>query len=222
MSALHATTPALFSLETFTNTGSLMVATTVGMPTVIYSSHVDPLDIWSDSCTLLTIPGTCRSTRDFGFESAMATNVTCGFLPNGTAVGSPPTTSTSNITSEWTVQVVYDDYNIVFPIPIISDPNVILPVTHSSPSQNSTQLPGRNVMFVLTANVTESSGSRGSVVSFEPPDCGMYIVLVTSERNCRCTNTVSSVSISKWRQDFFKTVPLVTRNTKWLATIGRA
>ncbi|KAI0929954.1 hypothetical protein AcV5_006785 [Taiwanofungus camphoratus] len=65
--------------------------------------------------------------------------------------------------------MVYDDYNIVFLIPIILDPNVILPVTHSSPSQNSTQLPGRNVMFVLTANVTESSGSRGSVVSFEPP-----------------------------------------------------
>ncbi|KAI0929930.1 hypothetical protein AcV5_006768 [Taiwanofungus camphoratus] len=188
ISVLHISTPSLFSMETFNQSNSITVTTTVGMPLINYSSLVNPYDIWADSSTLLPYLGRVGPSATLGLNGASlydilaendgvgdvlvgawAANATCGFLPNATAVGTISTTNATNLTSQWTVTAAYDDYDFSFDINLILWNNAIQAVDYSLLNDGSTQFLGRNIIFVLTTNVTDTSGSFGSNTPVQPP-----------------------------------------------------
>ncbi|KAI0938476.1 hypothetical protein AcV5_000153 [Taiwanofungus camphoratus] len=101
---------------------------------------------------------------------AMAANVTCGFLLNATVQCGASDSNQTN--DQWTVQAIYDDYDIVFSLTTALWPGSLQQMTDMivfPPHTNSTQLASRNVIFVVNNNITDSNGDVSGLAPVHPP-----------------------------------------------------
>ncbi|KII84282.1 hypothetical protein PLICRDRAFT_32355 [Plicaturopsis crispa FD-325 SS-3] len=186
---LHVSTPSLFGLQPFNNTGNGLVSTTIGMPNFTLDEQGDPFGtaapfskIWTDAdallpylqrvspkntigvsnATLYDIPDDNSGLGDMSV-GATAFNVTCGTINNATAVNA----NASDPAGTWTITATYDGYTFSFPAHH-TVPYEIRQVSPLTVSQPSTQILARNVFFYSAANLTDSKGSLGSVVELQP------------------------------------------------------
>ncbi|KZT05121.1 uncharacterized protein LAESUDRAFT_813732 [Laetiporus sulphureus 93-53] len=183
LSILHISTPALFSMDAFNQTGALPVGFIAGMPSVgdptLFHSVYAP-SLWATTATLLPYLLLSDDQSTLGLAnntlydildpnsggvgdvtvSAMTANVTCHSLPN------PTGTSDGVDQDEWTVSVASDDYNISFNFTIGGMTlGSLMRITWYDQDINATLLLGRNAIFVTSFNVTDGSGGLGSHVS---------------------------------------------------------
>ncbi|CCL99281.1 uncharacterized protein FIBRA_01296 [Fibroporia radiculosa] len=104
--------------------------------------------------------------------NATSANVTCGFLPNATIQALEPglvntTTPFGVVANYWAVEAVYNSFNISLAFPQMLT-NTVIQISSAwtlGGSGISTNCPqGRDILFAVSANVTDSHGAfKGSV-----------------------------------------------------------
>ncbi|KAK0200509.1 hypothetical protein DFS33DRAFT_1397253 [Desarmillaria ectypa] len=174
---LHITAPAIFSIQPFNTTQYAVISTTLGPPNISINNHgsSNPSSFWLDSTPVIPYLSYSDRISKIGLENgtlydvlpanagegevfvnALTFNVTCGFVGDATIT---PVGTTGN----WTVDTVYDDH--VQPVPVLA-PNTFKWLRHYS---YNFQDPWRHSLFYTSANITDSQGSTGKLVSLNPP-----------------------------------------------------
>ncbi|KAK0204400.1 hypothetical protein DFS33DRAFT_1423374 [Desarmillaria ectypa] len=174
---LHITTPAIFSLQPFNTTRHATISTTLGTPNISVKNpgSSNPSSFFLDSTPVIPYLSNSDRISKIGLENgtlydvlsdnpgqgdvhvnAVAFNVSCGYV-DGASV------TPINNTGNWTVDTVYDEH--IKPIPVLA-PNTIKWLSFRS---DKLQDPLRNTVFYTSANITDSQGSTGNLVSLNPP-----------------------------------------------------
>ncbi|KAI0945046.1 hypothetical protein AcV7_001685 [Taiwanofungus camphoratus] len=189
LSVIHIATPALFSTELFNHTDSIVVSTIIGMPSISDVADRDSVlisDVWESTSELLpylalvTPQQTLGLYNDilygfpvqpnFGIGStlvgATAANVTCGYLSGMSAV-----VNEGPYTVGWTLQATQDDYDIMVDIDIALAPDAMRQV--NSNAMSSKQPLSRDMIFVLSSNISDSEGQFDGIVPLPEPSCIM-------------------------------------------------
>ncbi|KZT05120.1 uncharacterized protein LAESUDRAFT_750796 [Laetiporus sulphureus 93-53] len=174
LSILHISTPALFSMDAFNQTGALPVGFIAGMPSVgdpTLPLSVDAQSVWAAATKLLPYLALADDQSTLGLANntlydildpnsggvgdvtvnAITANVTCHTLPDTTSDG---------------VSVVNDDYNISLGfngngITV----GALRQFTWYDQDVNATLLLGRNAVFLTAFNVIDCNGELGSYIS---------------------------------------------------------
>ncbi|CCM00625.1 uncharacterized protein FIBRA_02661 [Fibroporia radiculosa] len=105
--------------------------------------------------------------------NATSANVTCGFLPNTTIQATKNnivnTTMFGTVANSWNVEAVYNSYSVSFEFSQMLN-NTIIKLSSGwnlGGSGVSTNCPqGRDILFVVSANVSDSNGAFKSSVNF--------------------------------------------------------
>ncbi|KAI0945664.1 hypothetical protein AcW1_001832 [Taiwanofungus camphoratus] len=189
LSVIHIATPALFSTELFNHTDSIVVSTIIGMPSISDVADRDSVlisDVWESTSELLpylalvTPQQTLGLYNDilydfpmqpnFGIGStlvgATAANVTCGYLS-----GMSATVNEGPYTVGWTLQATQDDHDIVVDIDIALASDAMRQV--NSNAMSSKQPLSRDMIFVLSSNISDSEGQFDGIVPLPEPSCIM-------------------------------------------------
>ncbi|KAK0204404.1 hypothetical protein DFS33DRAFT_1382291 [Desarmillaria ectypa] len=174
---LHITTPAIFSVQPFNMSRHATISTTLGPPNISINNlgSSNPSSFWQDSTPVIpylshsdriskiglengTLYDVLENNNGDGdvFVNALTFNVTCGYV-DGTSV------TLINNTGNWTVDTIYDEH--VQPIPALA-PNTLKWLNFYS---YNFQDPWRHVLFYTSANITDSNGSTGNLVTLNPP-----------------------------------------------------
>ncbi|KZT05042.1 uncharacterized protein LAESUDRAFT_813682 [Laetiporus sulphureus 93-53] len=184
LSVLHISTPSLFTMDTYNQTGALSVGLTAGMPNItnatmlgydrggalwaITSTMLPYLIFVNNQSTLGLANGTLYDILDPNIGTGNVTvnattaSVACHTVPNAAAV----LTYASDEEYIWTVHAIYNDYNITFDlVGILASTGVIKQFTWYNEAENSTLLLGRNAIFITTFGVVDSKGNTGSYIS---------------------------------------------------------
>ncbi|KAI0929983.1 hypothetical protein AcV5_006808 [Taiwanofungus camphoratus] len=183
---LHITTLSLFVIEAFNNTNAVIIPSTIGRHNITLNSSVSDTSyaffFWESTSELLPYVGHASPQATLGLYNstlfdvlennnslgnvsvgASAANISCGFLSNGTAVN----TNATDPSSVWFLRADYDGYEIGFDVPPI-DAGVIKVVPQNLLLLQTKYL-GRNVIFYLTANISDSEGNLGGLIPLDPP-----------------------------------------------------
>ncbi|CCM02482.1 uncharacterized protein FIBRA_04582 [Fibroporia radiculosa] len=221
------------------NASGLIVPTTGGMPTflgnVSDSALLDYISMyaWPFVYELLPYIASAHSQMTPGLlnntlydvlskndaigevqTNAMSANVTCGFLPNATirAVENSlvnATTTLGVIANLWTVEAVLTWLDLA---PLVINTIMQLPsnweLRGSAASMNCPQ--GRDILFVVSTNVSDSNGAFKSSVKFPseypPSQINMWIWYSAHLSSDDLVLTNTHVSLSKWAA-MFDTAP---------------
>ncbi|PBK60961.1 hypothetical protein ARMSODRAFT_1026046 [Armillaria solidipes] len=174
---LSVTAPALFSLQPFNTSRHSVISTTLGPPNISINNlgSSNPSSFWLDSTPVIPYLSHSDRISKIGLENgtlydvlsnnngegdvfvnALTFNVTCGFVDG---VSITPIPNTGN----WSVDTVYDDH--VQPIPVLA-PNTFKWLPYYNYNFRD---PWRHALFYTSANITDSDGSKGNLVSLKPP-----------------------------------------------------
>ncbi|KAI0938435.1 hypothetical protein AcW1_001833 [Taiwanofungus camphoratus] len=187
-------------MELFDEAGRAVVPTTVGMPQFVnvtgdQNSTVSN-DVWTSVTELLPYLSLVDYERTIGLYKgtlydvpksglgnvsvgAVAANVSCGFLPNITALGTQDINIWDmNVSIQWDVQAWWRqptaNFGLLFNLHTILWPGVIQQVAYLD--AGTTPMMPREMIFVLTTNISDSNGDLNSTIPL-PSDHAMCIVM---------------------------------------------